>query len=566
MRARNQFLDHLLARFGEQHSEYALLLTDALGAAVAQPHLIASKIDFLKRYPEISRDRARAANYRSAPNSPSNRPVLQTRIGLLLGHADRRLTWSVGPAQAGTYPVGYTLVDNSGRHWLVGKVTVAAGDASSAETAAYELLIDRMGQPTAYAVTAQAGRFLLLLLDAQSAEIGRAPTLLDTEDEANSLRDELVAWSALERVILVEHLLLRPKFVGDALYPACCEGGCDLCGCEDPYSFRLTFVMPGWMGRYADNMDLRRFAERTIREQTPSHLLAKICWVGNDGFMEDLCDGVIDKVAGLLISEGRTADGRVPTNEEACACATGIYLAFSRVFNGWYVGKKLTLLHTEALESGISALLRTAPASSDVTCAAVLTPALWARIQALMIERFVEIAVRGSQLDRFEHAWRRWRMANAAIDWTRERLQERIEATLVSNMITAGVDQAEVCRCAMRILVIHGKAFSTWLDREIAAGASLESLSPFEPPEVGLCKGISFKEGTAEAVAALLADRYGTYRVSSYWLRIVINLLSGISSVYPSATLHDCDDGSDQNPVRLDSTALGDHSRRKPST
>ena len=61
-------------------------------------------------------------------------------------------------------------------------------------------------------------------------------------------------------MIVVEHLLLRPKFIGDAVYPACCDAGCSTCGNEDPYSFRLTFVMPGWTEQYTDNLDLRVFA------------------------------------------------------------------------------------------------------------------------------------------------------------------------------------------------------------------------------------------------------------------------------------------------------------------
>src|SRR5262249_46401147 len=54
---RNAFLDHLLARFGEDFNQYALLLTNAAGEAVAQPRLIESKIAFLRHYPAISHDR-----------------------------------------------------------------------------------------------------------------------------------------------------------------------------------------------------------------------------------------------------------------------------------------------------------------------------------------------------------------------------------------------------------------------------------------------------------------------------------------------------------------------------
>ena len=84
---RNLFLDHLMARFGEDFSEYALLLTNAAGDAVAQPHLIENKIAFLKHYPEISHDRAKAFDYTSQPCAPENYPghqeAHQSAFGLI---------------------------------------------------------------------------------------------------------------------------------------------------------------------------------------------------------------------------------------------------------------------------------------------------------------------------------------------------------------------------------------------------------------------------------------------------------------------------------------------------
>ena len=110
----------------------------------------------------------------------------------------------------------------------------------------------------------------------------------------------MATWAAHKRAIVVEHLLLRPKFPGDALYPACSDGPCCACGDEDPYSFRLTYVMPGWTAPFNTNLNMRGFADRTIQEQTPSHLMVKTCWVGNDGYVPDPCDPVVDAVAAVL--------------------------------------------------------------------------------------------------------------------------------------------------------------------------------------------------------------------------------------------------------------------------
>jgi len=72
----------------------------------------------------------------------------------------------------------------------------------------------------AYEIVSEAGKFRLKLKDAATIQLGQHPQLFDTAAEAGAMRDQLMAWGAFERLIVVEHLLLRPKFPGDALYPA----------------------------------------------------------------------------------------------------------------------------------------------------------------------------------------------------------------------------------------------------------------------------------------------------------------------------------------------------------
>ena len=52
---------------------------------------------------------------------------------------------------------------------------------------------------------------------------------------------------------------------------------CDIA--DDPYSFRMSFVLPAWPTRFRSSY-FRQFIERTIREETPAHIYVKICWVG----------------------------------------------------------------------------------------------------------------------------------------------------------------------------------------------------------------------------------------------------------------------------------------------
>lgn len=559
---RNMFLDHLMARFGEDFSEYALLLTNAAGHAIAQPRLIDNKIAFLRHYPEISHDRAKAFDYTSQPCTPENYPGIKKRINLLLGNPDLTFTWTIGAPSGTNYPVAYVLADGNGRPWLEGAVTASASGSSTAEEVAYLALIARMILSDAYVVAAGTGGFTLTLTDAAAVEIGHAPQAFATADDAAAARDVLTAWSANNRMIVVEHLLLRPKFIGDALYPACCDEGCVTCGCEDPYSFRLTFVMPGWTEQYTDNLDLRGYAERTIQQETPSHLLGKTCWVGNDGFVENPCDEVIDKLADMLIAEGLTAGGAAPAPDDACACANAIYKAFSETFDAWYADKKFAFLHEDALNAQIGTLFQSVAMFADGTCTTVFNAALWDEVRTTMRVYFVDIALYGWQFERFEWAWCQWLDASAAIDWPDERLADRVETILNANVTTAGAKPSDICDCAHQIVVDYGTQFYAWMKGNVVAGNTPDTLTDFAEPAVALCSGMTFTAGTRETIAALLKERYAAYRAPSYWLWVVVTLLSKLRNTYPGATLHDCDDSGDQNPVRLGSTALGNYPRR----
>jgi hypothetical protein len=189
---RNRFLDHLLASFAEQFSDYALILyTKETSQQVAAERWIEDKIAFLSEYPAISAERGRAFNYKNpgAVCVSANITGLERRIRRILG------------------------------------INTFAGEPERYE----------------------------------------------------------------ESIFIVEHVLLRPRqrpvpgaHDGDPLLPICIPPDCDLCGEEDPYSFRLTIVMNGEIGAINRNIALRRFAEQTIRLETPAHLALKICWVSTE--------------------------------------------------------------------------------------------------------------------------------------------------------------------------------------------------------------------------------------------------------------------------------------------
>lgn len=84
---REQFLDHLLARFGEEFTEYVLLMF-ALNEQRKDPaEIIEDKAGFLSRYDDISRNRGRAFNYRNSRElwDTDNVSGLENRVAGLMG-------------------------------------------------------------------------------------------------------------------------------------------------------------------------------------------------------------------------------------------------------------------------------------------------------------------------------------------------------------------------------------------------------------------------------------------------------------------------------------------------
>ncbi len=556
---RNRFLDHLMARFGEQFSEYALLMTNLQGKSVAAAHLIEDKTTFLKAYPKISHDRGKAFDYQCESGNSSG---LKKRVSLILGYPD--LGFNIEPTAVGAsvFNIDYKLISSFKKTLLAGFLTVHATDKTAAETEARKVILRQMVKLNAYQVTASGSGFTVVINDKDGNLLGTVQDLFDTRSAASSMVEELTAWSSNERAILVEHLLLRPKFTGDALYPTCSTGSCATCGDEDPYSFRLTLVMPGWTGPFSTNLDMRRFADKTIRQEIPSHLLGKICWTGNDGFIENLCDQVITTITGLLMKKSLTESGNRPSENEACACATAFYVLFSDSFRNWYEDKTLTYIHPDAIKTALQNEFSSLTPASE--CSSIIDPALFDEIRMVMVGHFLDIALNGWQFERFEEAWCIWLKENSAIDWTKELLKERVEAILQTNFIQSSpTNFTDLCNCAGEILSKYGLAFYNWMENQIALGIPMAGLPDFNGPVVDLCPGSLFKSGTAGNLKAFLDESYNAYRNVSYALHVVVNLLSKFKNIYPGATLHDCDDGSDQNPVRLGSTTLGNYPMRR---
>lgn len=56
----------------------------------------------------------------------------------------------------------------------------------------------------------------------------------------------------------------------------------------DPYSFRMSIILPSWAGRFRD-VNFRRLVERTLRMEAPAHIALRICWIDREQMAEFEC-------------------------------------------------------------------------------------------------------------------------------------------------------------------------------------------------------------------------------------------------------------------------------------
>ncbi|XZF12934.1 hypothetical protein ACTHGU_14195 [Chitinophagaceae bacterium MMS25-I14] len=298
---RNRFLDHLLARFAEQFTDYTLMLyayTD--NQKISDEMLISDKVVFLKEYPFMSRNKARSFNYKDPTTVCSNENIagLKKRIELLLGFKGLSKYWQLYEEHDNdgiSFEQRWRLVDDNGKILLSSSTRYVDADQVKADAKA-EAEIDNVlkyvADPAMYEIK-KSKQWVLNLKDPTGEVIATRKQHFSKKTDAEAARDAIVDFAKKkllgEQIYVVEHLLLRPRNKpayglpdGDPLLSICIPANCQACGEEDPYSFRMTIVMNGETGMVNSGMEFRRFAEETIRMEIPAHLGLKICWVSGE--------------------------------------------------------------------------------------------------------------------------------------------------------------------------------------------------------------------------------------------------------------------------------------------
>ncbi|MBV7530224.1 hypothetical protein [Chitinophaga sp. sic0106] len=294
---RNRFLDHLIARFAETFNDY-VLTRFASRSAAGEEELIADKIRFIKDYPKTSFGRGQGVDITAGVWNTDNMSGLQRRIGRLSGINQpgyRSLFQFSAPVVKEdsngffSFVIGDN-VDGSGGQYL--KPEVSLGTEKEAWQVVNEIY-KHMTIRELYTVVPRDGEFVIKLTIPESEVVAISPDVYSTEAEAKALLELMLKKFQLppdnETLHVIEHFMLRPRFTPavvegiptHALYnlmDVCLPDDCTCCGDEDPYSFRISVVLPYWPERFRET-GYRMYFERMVRMECPAHIHAKICWV-----------------------------------------------------------------------------------------------------------------------------------------------------------------------------------------------------------------------------------------------------------------------------------------------
>lgn len=320
---RNDILDHLLGRFAERFAEYVFINKSIYGTATDEV-VLKTKEDFLKDYKIVSKNRGNSFNYYKQPHSnlwdTDNVSGVKKRISRLLGIKDynrRHLSDSFVDL--------YHFTDSDNQlvyRWrirdtednIVLSATTEYYDTSRANRELYFAVLQII-QTREYKVEeafkngisdpevidniqihqADSGKYSYdiinpLITDEDNADriIAKRFTYYDTLEEVKQSILDLIYFMkevfTEEGMFIVEHMMLRPDVnlvtVNPETFLPICTDECKSCEPLDPYSYRVSIVLPGYTLRFA-NTDFRNYMEKVIKEELPSHVLAKICWIGH---------------------------------------------------------------------------------------------------------------------------------------------------------------------------------------------------------------------------------------------------------------------------------------------
>jgi uncharacterized protein len=295
---RNRFLDHLLARYSENFREYAWMLY-SINPLFSIKDVLDTKVSFLRDYPGISSGRASAFNYADSAGvwDSYNVSGLEKRIARLLGIKNYKRR-NLSDIHYEIYEqkddndieeLRFRVIDkdNNNKILISSSTRYLSKEAAISEMkTAIRFGMERSG----YEIKeTKDDRFYFNLIDPDKGlVVARRIEYFQTLEQAEEAVDYVIGFIhqqySDEGMFLVEHLLMFPESSTHYM-PVCEYTDCTGCGEPDPYSFRISIVLPAYTKRFL-NMDFRNYVERVIREEVPSHIFPRICWINPEQMNE----------------------------------------------------------------------------------------------------------------------------------------------------------------------------------------------------------------------------------------------------------------------------------------
>jgi hypothetical protein len=274
---------------------------------------------FLEDYPALSAGRGSAFDWRW-PDVPANVAGYQRRIYRLLDIdpvvrtelAGHRFTIS----DIGTAAVPAWQFDMEDEDGTVLFTSITCNTKSSIE-ALLDLALRLGGDETNYETT--TGTTHLVQRCGEDASPDRLGSLSGPAVLAD-VAAYFARYAASEGCHVVEHILLRRRTTADPFLPVQIEAVDECCPTvRDPYSFRVSIVLPSWSPRFRD-LKFRRFVEDTLRREAPAHVYPRICWVNHEQMknleiaLEEWQDGLAShgRDAGSCADDDGSRTGRLP--------------------------------------------------------------------------------------------------------------------------------------------------------------------------------------------------------------------------------------------------------------
>lgn len=315
---RNAILDHLLARFAENFSEYTFLMKELYGN-ISNEMVLYSKEQFLKEYVEFGASRGDGYNVYGDVWDTSNVAGAQKRIARLSGirnYFRRNLSKSLVeiyiPPTSTTGKFMWRIRNNNGERILNSAIgfktsSIATKEVYMAIRNLVNVDLDRVNKAFDEGVSHKQridniviyqrpdGQYKFNVVDTTrlnpAGEFEIIGIFAEWDETIEELRDHLIEIIHYlkedfteEGMFMVEHLFLLPDIKNDnakleEFLPICVED-CDDCCAMDPYSFKVSIVLPGYTQRFSDP-DFRNYMELLIQAELPSHIVPRICWIGH---------------------------------------------------------------------------------------------------------------------------------------------------------------------------------------------------------------------------------------------------------------------------------------------